>query len=124
MVPPVNVLAVTTAVPPHKLEQRAVANAAREVYARTFARYPKLADVFINVGIDRRHSVRSLEWLSAPHDLAERTKVYLEGASEASAAGSTGTPTSFAYIMRIRSSGRGRLPVWVVRKRSRLRCTA
>ena len=80
--PPVNVLAVATAVPPHKLEQRAVANAAREVYARTFARYPKLADVFINVGIDRRHSVRSLEWLSAPHDLAERTKVYLEGASE------------------------------------------
>jgi len=81
-VPPVNVLAVATAVPPHKLEQRAVASAAREVYARTVARYPKLADVFINVGIDRRHSVRSLEWLSAPHDLAERTKVYLEGASE------------------------------------------
>ena len=34
---------------------------------------------------------------------------------------STGTPSSFAYIMRIRSSGRGRLPVWVVRKRSVLR---
>ena len=82
MVIPVDVLAVATAVPPHKLEQRAVANAAREVYARTFARYPKLADVFINAGIERRHSVRSLEWLSAPHDLAERTKVYLESASE------------------------------------------
>lgn len=43
MVPPVDVLAIATAVPPHKLEQRAVANAAREVYARTFTRYPKLA---------------------------------------------------------------------------------
>ena len=26
--------------------------------------------------------MRSLEWLSAPHDLAERTEVYLESASE------------------------------------------
>src|SRR5580704_16832264 len=30
---------------------------------------------------------------------------------------STGTPSSLANIARIRSSGRGRLPVWVVRKR-------
>ena len=82
MVPPVDVLAIATAVPPHKLEQRAVANAAREVYARTFTRYPKLADVFTNAGIERRYSVRSLEWLIAPHDLAERTQVYLESASK------------------------------------------
>ena len=53
MVPPVNVLAVATAVPQHKLEQKAVADAARQVYARTFRRYPKLADVFVNVGIER-----------------------------------------------------------------------
>ena len=44
--------------------------------------------------------------------------------TRASAAGSTGTPSSFANIMRIRSSGRGRLPVWVVRKRSVLRFMA
>ncbi len=82
MVPPVNVLAVATAVPPHKLEQRAVADAACQVYARMFARYPKLADVFINAGIERRYSAKSLEWLSAPHDWAERTDAYLESASE------------------------------------------
>src|SRR2546425_2332770 len=39
----------------------------------------------------------------------------------ARAAGSTGTPSSLATIIRIRSSGRGRLPVCVVRKRSVLR---
>src|SRR4030095_2472865 len=39
----------------------------------------------------------------------------------ASAAASTGTPSSLAYIIRMRSSGRGRLPVCVVRKRSVLR---
>lgn len=79
---PVNVLAVATAVPPHELEQRAVADAARQIYARIFARYPKLSDVFVNAGIERRYSARSLEWLSAPHDLAERTDAYLESASE------------------------------------------
>jgi predicted naringenin-chalcone synthase len=55
------VLAVATAVPPHELEQRAVADAARQLYARTFARYPKLADVFVNAGIERLYSARSLE---------------------------------------------------------------
>ena len=40
---------------------------------------------------------------------------------ESSAARSTGTPSSLAYIIRMRSSGRGRLPVCVVRKRSVLR---
>src|SRR2546425_10545090 len=39
----------------------------------------------------------------------------------ARAAGSTDTPSSFANIVWIRSSGRGRLPVCVVRKRSLVR---
>src|SRR5450432_413578 len=38
-----------------------------------------------------------------------------------SAPASTGTPSSLAYIIRIRSSGRGRLPVCVVRNLSVLR---
>ncbi len=82
MVPPVNVLAVATAVPPHELDQRAVADAARKVYARTFARFPKLVDVFVNAGIERRYSARPLQWLSEPHDWAERTEAYLESASD------------------------------------------
>src|SRR5882724_6369127 len=41
----------------------------------------------------------------------------------ARAAPSTGTPSSFANMLLVRSSGRGRLPVCVVRMRSVLRCT-
>src|SRR5262245_4722688 len=41
-----------------------------------------------------------------------------------SAAISTGTPSSLANIVRTRSSGRGRLPVCVVTKRSELRFMA
>lgn len=63
-------LSIATAVPPYQLDQRAIAVVAREVYARTFTRYPKLADVFVNAGIERPYSARPLEWLS------------IEGASE------------------------------------------
>lgn len=78
--PPVSLLAVATAVPPHTLEQDAVAAFARQVYARSFARYPKLADVFRNAGIERRYSVRPLDWFADPHDWSERTQAYLDGA--------------------------------------------
>ena len=78
---PVTLLALATAEPPHVLEQSAVAEFARRVYAKPFARYPKLADVFVNAGIERRHSVRPLEWFDEPHDWSERTKAYLDGAS-------------------------------------------
>ena len=78
--PPVSLLAVATAVPPHTLEQDAVAAFARQVYARSFARYPKLADVYRNAGIERRYSVRPLDWFAAPHDWRERTQAYLDGA--------------------------------------------
>jgi alkylresorcinol/alkylpyrone synthase len=78
---PVTLLALATAVPPHALEQSSVAELARRIYAKPFARYPKLADVFANAGIERRYSVRPIEWFEQPHDWTERTKAYLEGAS-------------------------------------------
>jgi alkylresorcinol/alkylpyrone synthase len=78
---PVTLLALETAVPPHVLDQSAVADFARRVYAKPFARYPKLADVFVNAGIERRHSVRPLEWFETPHDWTDRTHAYLDGAS-------------------------------------------
>jgi alkylresorcinol/alkylpyrone synthase len=79
--PPVTLLALATAVPPNTLEQSAVADVARRIYAKSFARYPKLADIFVNAGIERRYSVRPLEWFDAPHDWTERTQAYLDGAS-------------------------------------------
>jgi alkylresorcinol/alkylpyrone synthase len=79
--PPVTLLALATAVPPNKLEQSAVADFARRIYAKSFTRYPKLADVFANAGIERRYSVRPIEWFDEPHDWTERTQAYLDGAS-------------------------------------------
>ena len=64
--PPVTLLALATAVPPNKLEQSAVVDLARRIYAKSFTRYPKLADVFVNAGIERRYSVRPIEWFDEP----------------------------------------------------------
>lgn len=81
MAAPVSLLGLATAVPPHRLEQAAVAEFARHVYAKPFARYPRLADVFVNAGIERRYSVRPLDWFADPHGWPERTQAYLDGAS-------------------------------------------
>jgi hypothetical protein len=47
--PPVRLLALSIAVSPNSLEQSAVADFARRIYAKSFARYPKLADVKANM---------------------------------------------------------------------------
>jgi alkylresorcinol/alkylpyrone synthase len=78
--PPVTLLALATAVPPHVLNQTAVAEVARRIYARSFTRFPKLADVYLNSGIEQRHSVRPLDWFAEPHGWTERNEAYLEGA--------------------------------------------
>src|SRR5579859_2680041 len=55
-------------------------------------------------------SMPAATWRLTISSTAARTR-------SASASASTGTPSSLANMIRTRSSGRGRLPVWVVRKR-------
>ncbi len=78
--PPVTLLSLATAVPPHRLGQAAVIERARRIYARSFERFPKLAEVYVNAGIETRYSVCPLEWFDTGHDLSERTRAYLDGA--------------------------------------------
>lgn len=78
----VSILSLATAVPPHKLQQADIEARARRIFASAIGRFPHLADVFVNTGIEERYSVRPIEWFDAPHDFAERSEVYLEGAGE------------------------------------------
>jgi alkylresorcinol/alkylpyrone synthase len=80
MVEPVSVLAQATVVPPHLLQQADVAKRMHSVFKRLFTRYPGLTDVFTNAGIERRYSVRPIEWFDEPRDWPQRTQAYLEGA--------------------------------------------
>ena len=77
---PVSLLSLATALPPHRIDQSAVAQVAHRIYGRAFARYPKLADVYRNAGIEQRYSVRPLDWFMEPRGWPERTQAYLEGA--------------------------------------------
>jgi len=79
---PVSMLSLATAVPPFQLEQTEAAAFARRIYGTASDRFPKLADVFVNAGIDRRYSVRPMEWFNDPHDWPERTQAYLDGAGD------------------------------------------
>ena len=74
-------LAMATAVPPHTLKQTAVAALARRVYGPSFARFPQLADIYVNAGIEQRYSAKPIDWFEAPHDWPERTHAYLASAS-------------------------------------------
>lgn len=77
---PAVLVSLATAVPPHRLEQTAIAALGRQIYAHAFARYPKLADVYANAGIEQRFSVRPLAWFETKPGWPERTQAYLEGA--------------------------------------------
>jgi alkylresorcinol/alkylpyrone synthase len=77
---PVSLLALATAVPPHRIGQAFVEARAREVFARAFACYPKLTDIFLHAGIETRYAVRPVEWYETPHDWHDRNHAYLDGA--------------------------------------------
>lgn len=85
----VSLLSLATAVPPHKLRQDDIEARSRRIFAAAIARFPQLADVFANTGIEERYSVRPIEWFEEPHDFAERSEVYLAGAGELFVAAAT-----------------------------------
>lgn len=80
MIAPVSVLGQATSVPPHRLDQADVALRIKDVFGRLFGRYPGLTDVFVNAGIERRYSVKPIEWFDEPHDWPQRTEAFYEGA--------------------------------------------
>lgn len=80
--PPVpRLAAIATAVPAYPLDQEAVA----EHVKRLFAGAPQLdrvLPVFANSGIRRRYSAVPLDWFAEPHGWAERNSLYLDTAVE------------------------------------------
>jgi alkylresorcinol/alkylpyrone synthase len=82
MTDPVSMLGLATAVPPYALEQVEIARRAETAFADTFARFPQLAEVFKNTGIERRYSVRPIDWFERVLDWTERSTAYVDSATE------------------------------------------
>ncbi len=74
----VALLSLATALPPHCVEQSVAKAKAREVFGGRKELFDRLAGVFDNAGIARRHIVAPTQWYENPHGWEERNRVYLD----------------------------------------------
>jgi alkylresorcinol/alkylpyrone synthase len=75
-------LGLATALPENEVRQGDAAAFAETVFSDRFSGYQRMARVFDNAGILKRHFVRPLSWYAAPRGWEERSAVYLQGASD------------------------------------------
>lgn len=74
----VGLLSLATALPPYSVEQSVAKSKAREVFGGKKELFDRLASVFDNAGIARRHIVAPTEWYEGHHGWKERNQVYLD----------------------------------------------
>jgi alkylresorcinol/alkylpyrone synthase len=77
---PVSLLSLATAVPPTILRQDEAKAIAARLFGKRASVFERLAPVFDNAGIEKRHVVRPLEWYEGDHGWRTRNEVYLEAA--------------------------------------------
>jgi alkylresorcinol/alkylpyrone synthase len=78
---PCSLLSLATAVPPHVIEQQEAKATARRAFGRKNL-FDKLATVFDNAAIAKRHVAAPPEWYEEPHGWAERNAVYLQASED------------------------------------------
>jgi alkylresorcinol/alkylpyrone synthase len=82
MTQPCSLLSLATAVPPYVVEQSEAKIRAREAFGGNKALFDRLAGVFDNAGIARRHIVAPQDWYMHGHGWHDRNAVYLEAAEQ------------------------------------------
>src|SRR5437868_3279818 len=78
MMQPCYLLSLATAVPPIVVEQHEAKVRAREAFGGNKALFDRLAGVFDNAGIAKRHIVAPPDWYMSPHGWHDRNALYLE----------------------------------------------
>ena len=79
---PCSLLSIATAVPPRVVEQSEAKVRAREAFGGRKELFDRLAGVFDNAGIARRHIVAPQDWYMAGHGWHDRNTLYLEASEE------------------------------------------
>ncbi len=77
-----SLLSLATAVPPHIIEQSDAKLLAGKAFGGRKALFDRLASVFDNAGIARRHIVAPTDWYAQPRGWRDRNAVYLEAAEK------------------------------------------
>jgi alkylresorcinol/alkylpyrone synthase len=75
-----SLVSLATAVPPYVHSQKDVLAAAWDHFGPRFPEFEKLATIFSNTGIVKRHSVKPFAWYLGEQGWPERTAAFLEGA--------------------------------------------
>ncbi|QDP19970.1 type III polyketide synthase [Sphingomonas xanthus] len=75
-----SLLSVATALPPHSVSQADAKAKARALFGGRPALFDRLAKVFDNAGIARRHIVAPLDWYGGDHGWEARNHLYLDAA--------------------------------------------
>lgn len=73
-------LSIATAVPDHVLPQDEARELSRRLFGRRASHFDRLAPVFDNAGIRKRHIVRPPAWYEQDHGWKARNDVYLDAA--------------------------------------------
>ncbi|HXG80793.1 MAG TPA: type III polyketide synthase [Sphingomicrobium sp.] len=73
-----SLLSLATALPPHTVQQSYAKAKARELFGGRKELFDRLAGVFDNAGIAKRHIVAPTEWYEGHHGWKERNRVYLD----------------------------------------------
>ena len=79
---PCSLLSLATAVPPRCVEQQEAKARAKEAWGGSKPLFDRLASVFDNAGIERRHIVAPQDWYMAGHGWHDRNNVYLEASEK------------------------------------------
>lgn len=105
-------VAVTTAVPPYRVDQSEARSFARVLFGDHFPDLDRLMPLFDNAGIRRRYFSRPLEWFGAPHSFEEKNRIYIESATTLCVDASrklfdqTGiTPQDIDFIIYVNTTG-------------------
>lgn len=79
---PVQLISLAIAVPDYVLAQDEVLERAQTHFFSDYPEFGRLASVFTNAGIERRYSVRPIDWFYQTNGWPDRTQAYREGATE------------------------------------------
>ena len=68
--------------PEYEIDQSVAEATSLAHFGDRMQNYDRVAGVFATTGIERRYSVRPIEWFAEPHGWPDRTAAYVGGASE------------------------------------------
>ena len=79
---PVFLHSLSTALPPHCLDQNDVAARAAMIFGDRYPQFDRLSKTFQTSGINQRYSVMPIDWFSQDHGWKDRNDAYLAGAAD------------------------------------------